>query len=134
MTARPDDLLPSLVALVDMQDLEQPPRVAPHAPTSHEDPLNVLAAGLTKVMDPNPSESFDGIGGMNMLQQIDAGTGPEDPAVKARAMGLSHFPFSSLRDWDLGHFLANSSLSQAEIDKFLKLDRVREPVIVQSNC
>ncbi|KZP15179.1 hypothetical protein FIBSPDRAFT_750832 [Athelia psychrophila] len=41
-------------------------------------------------------------------------------------MGLSHFPFSSLRDWDLGHFLANSSLSQAEIDKFLKLDRIKK--------
>lgn len=116
-----------------MQHLEQPSRVAPPAPTSLEHPSNILAAGLTKVLDPNPSESFEGLGGMNLLQQIEAGTGPEDPAVRARGMGLSHYPFSSLRDWDLGHFLATSSLSQAEIDKFLKLNRVLEPFIVQRN-
>lgn len=63
---------------------------------------------------------------MNLLQQIEAGTGPDNPAVQARAMGLLHYPFSSLRDWELGHFLATSSLSQAEIDKFLKLQRVRD--------
>lgn len=130
LTAHPDDDLPSLVALIDMGHLEQPARAAPPAPTSLGDPSNILPAGLTKVLDPNPSESFDGLGGMNLLQQIEAGTGPEDPAVQARAMGLSHYPFSSLRDWDLGHFLTTSSLSQAEIDKFLKLRRVFEFSIV----
>lgn len=129
----PDDDLPSLVAPIDMENHEQEVHVALPAPTSREDPSHVLAKGLTKVMDPNPSESFEGLGGMNLLQQIEAGTGPEDPAVRARAMGLSHYPFSSLRDWDLGHFLATSSLSQAEIDKFLKLSRVRELTIVRGN-
>ena len=91
-------------------------------------------AGLTKVMDPNPSEKFANLGGMNLLQKIEAGSGPEDVAVKARAMGLIHFPFSSNRDWDLASFLATSSLSQAEIDSFLKLQRVRASLGSVTTC
>lgn len=118
--------LPSLLTTAEMQDDEHTHHTAPLPPTSTS-VADISTAALTKVMDPNSSESFANLGGMNLLQQIEAGTGPEDEAVKARAMGLTHYPFSSHRDWDLARFLADSSLSQAEIDVFLKLDRVRAP-------
>lgn len=122
--AHPDDDLPSLVTPAEMRDDEQATGAAPLPPTSTAVPSDVEMAGITKVMDPNPSESFANLGGKNLLQQIEAGTGPEDPAIKARQMGLLHYPFSSPRDWSLGRFLTTSSLSQAEIDEFLKLERV----------
>jgi len=39
-----------------------------------------------------------------------------------------HYPFQGREEWGLAHFLARSSLSQAEIDEFLKLEWVRRLV------
>lgn len=112
-----------------MNDEDRPADPPPHPPTSSTIPSSISTAGLTRVYDSNPSESFPGLGGKNLFQQIEEGSGPDDPAVKARKMGLTFYPFSSKRDWQLGSYLTTSGLSQSEIDKFLKLDRVSSFII-----
>lgn len=57
-------------------------------------------------------------GGENLLQRID-----HDKYAPERLNNI-HYPFQSRGDWQLGQWLTNSSLTQAQIDSFLKLAAV----------
>lgn len=124
MIVNVEDDTTSILAPHDMNDDERASEPPPPPPTMNNVPSSVSITGLTRVYEPIPSESFSGLGGKNLLQQIEAGSGPDDPAVEARKMGLTFYPFSSKRDWQLANYLTTSALSQSEIDAFLKLDRV----------
>lgn len=115
----------SIIAPDEMNEGVVPaPEPAP-APTRHEIPSDFSTAALRRVQEPYPSVGFSNLGGMNLLQQIQAGIGSTPEAAQARATGLPFYPFSGRRDWQLAKWLNDSPLSQADIDKFLKLDQVR---------
>lgn len=72
--------------------------------------------GLSKQEHPKPLDRVPG--GANLLQQI-----RNDRHAVHRRENL-YYPFRSRGDWQLGQWLTNSKLTQAQIDSFLKLEEV----------
>jgi len=68
----------------------------------------------------HPSSPRPYPGGQNLLQRIDA----NDIYANHRKESTVHYPFASRAEWQLANWLAGASLSQAEINSFLKLDYV----------
>lgn len=114
----------SIIGLDEMNEEGVPALAPPPAPTTHDIPSDFSTASLRRVQEPYPSIGLSNIGGMNLLQQVQAGLGSTPEAAQARASGLAFHPFSGKRDWQLAKWLNDSPLSQADIDQFLKLDQV----------
>lgn len=89
--------------------------------TTNEVPPQVSLNGLRKFLHPNVSIAH-GPPKLNNLQQIDYF---DEHAALRQSTDNIFYPFSSSRDWQLGRWLTESSLSQNQINNFLKLDRVR---------
>lgn len=122
-----DDALPSLIPVYEGADGDElDPLPPPPAPLDITPPPLTSIAGLTKIYHPNASVGISG--GLNLLEQVHAGKGPNDEHAKAR-LSNPYYPFSSRRDWELAKWLTDSSLTQAEIDTFLKLDRVSRALL-----
>lgn len=68
----------------------------------------------------HPRVMVDKPGGKNLLQEIDS-----DLRLKQFRRIRPYYPFASKAEWELGSWLCNGSLSQNDIDSFLKLDYVR---------
>lgn len=116
------DALPSLIPVYEGADGDElDPLPPPPAPLDITPPPLTSMAGLKKIYHPNASVGISG--GLNLLEQVHAGKGPNDEHAKAR-LSNPYYPFSSGRDWQLAKWLTDSALTQAEVDAFLKLDRV----------
>lgn len=114
----------SIIAPDEMNEGVVPAPAPAPAPTTHDIPSDFSTAALRRVQEPYPSVGVSNLGGMNLLQQLQAGIGSTPEATQARATGLPFYPFSGRGDWQLAKWLNDSPLSQADIDKFLKLDQV----------
>jgi hypothetical protein len=124
------DELPPLSPLYDAEDASEtdkeasPTSALPSTlpsilrPTADREAPHVSLAGLRKVYHPSPPRPF--AGGQNLLQRIDA----DDIYADDRNMSSVHYPFASRAEWQLANWLAGASLSQSEINSFLKLDYV----------
>lgn len=120
--SKTDEEPPSLIPVSQgAHDDSNDPLPAPPAPLDINPPPVTSFAGLRKTYHPNMSVGLPG--GHNLLQQIQAGNGPDDEFARARLQNI-FYPFSSRRDWQLAKWLVDSSLTQSETDAFLKLDRV----------
>ncbi|KAF7969079.1 hypothetical protein HWV62_28378 [Athelia sp. TMB] len=102
-------------------DCARKPAPAPisHVPANNNGdmPPDSSLHGLNKRQ--HPRVPFRGAGGENLLQQI-----RRDRYAEYRADNI-HYPFATRGDWQLGEWLTNSSLTQAQIDSFLKLEETR---------
>lgn len=99
-------------------DLPEEPIIhEPTAPNSNDQ--NAPTDGLRKHYHRNASE-FDEDAGANLLQKMQ-----QDELHDARVeSGNVFFPFHSQKEWQLVDWFGKSSLSQAHIGSFLKLDMV----------
>lgn len=91
-------------------------------PTSHVPTTLALHSGLHK--EYHQKRSVGVPGGQNVLQKIEV-----DKLAFERKANI-FYPFADKREWELSEFLALSSLSQAEINTFLKLHYVSETVAI----
>lgn len=88
----------------------------PPAPTITDPYPQVTDAGLQKTDHPNQPYGFDG--GQNLLQAME-----NDIYSDFRRENL-YYPFRSMGEWQLARWISESRLTQAQIDKFLKLEEV----------
>lgn len=96
--------------------------ITPAPTTSNGDiPPDSDLHGLSKQEHPKLLHRM--AGGENLLQRI-----RNDQYAIYRQENI-HYPFGSRADWQLGQWLTNSSLTQAQIDSFLKLEEVSNPYI-----
>lgn len=94
------------------------PAGTPPVPTIAEPYPQITHAGLKKVDHPNKPYGFHG--GQNLLQAME-----NDIYSNLRHENL-YYPFRSEEEWQLARWISESRLTQAQIDKFLKLDQVRK--------
>lgn len=92
------------------------PTGAPPLPTITDPPPQITDAGLVKEDHPNQPYGFDG--GQNLLQTM------ENDAYNDERLENPFYPFKSQGEWQLARWLSESRLTQAQIDKFLKLHEV----------
>lgn len=93
----------------------------PHMEESH--PSGFQPTTVTAIVD-YPEEAAAGA----IIEGTGGGLGTrfQQISCKQRAANEEPWaPFNSLSDWELARWLMRSSVSQGEIDKFLKLDAVR---------
>ena len=87
-------------------------------PTSPTTSLNESGAGLfSKVYHPNRARHI--LGGTNLLQSIN-----NDDFAACR-IDNQHYPFANKDEWELVKWMTDASLTQRQIDTFLKLAYVR---------
>lgn len=127
-----DDLTP--LHLVNETESRLPPLHPDDAHGTAQGPITPVPT--TTNGDIPPHSNLDGLskqehpklldripGGENLLQQI------RNDQYAAHRQENIHYPFRSRGDWQLGQWLTNSSLTQAQIDSFLKLEEVSNLVI-----
>lgn len=119
----------------DMDEFQQPPlspnctqrstRPPIYEPTLHSPTM--LNGDIPPVCDLNGLSKYEHPvlptripGGENLLQRI-----RHDQYADCRTDNI-HYPFRSRGEWQLAQWLTNSSLTQAQIDSFLKLEEVKQ--------
>lgn len=68
----------------------------------------------------HPNRAFFKLGGENLLQRMD-----QDQHSEHRKTNV-HYPFADRTEWELAQWLNSTSLTQQQIDNFLRLDYVSQ--------
>lgn len=101
--------------LVNVDQLNAPAPTSPHLP--QEIPPVASQIGLRRIDHPHCPISRPG--GHNLLETMDL-----DQHADNRKTNL-FYPFADKMDWEVARFIHDTSLTQQQIDRFLKLDYVR---------
>ncbi|RDB19233.1 hypothetical protein Hypma_013496 [Hypsizygus marmoreus] len=107
-------------------DGERPTFPEPASPPSPQEiPPVASQVGLHRINHPNAPIAKPG--GHNLLEAMDL-----DRYALERQTN-PYYPFASKMDWDVAHFIHDTSLTQQQIDRFLRLDYVRShPLLFRS--
>lgn len=100
--------------------LTSPRSRSPLPPPPPPPPISETSPHInTPAVEYHPRSSFIYGQGANTFERI------QGDSLAQRREANPHYPFQGREEWELARFLARSSLSQTEIDDFLKLGWVR---------
>jgi hypothetical protein len=96
---------------------------APLPPKQYVNEFLPSLDGITRHKEYHPNRAHFSSGGENLLQRMD-----QDLLSKHRETNV-HYPFADRTEWELAQWLNSTSLTQQQIDSFLRLDYVSHPFI-----
>jgi hypothetical protein len=108
------------------QDKNVPYNFTPPAPLPPKQYVNDLlpsSDGVIRHKEYHPNRAQFKLGGENLLQRMD-----QDSLSEHRKTNV-HYPFADRTEWELAQWLNSTSLTQQQIDGFLRLDYVSHPFI-----
>jgi hypothetical protein len=91
---------------------------APLPPKQYINDFLPSSDGITRHKEYHPNRAQFKLGGENLLQHMD-----RDPLSKHRKTNV-HYPFADRTEWELAQWLNTTSLTQQQINSFLRLDYV----------
>lgn len=105
------------------QDENAPYNFTPPAPLPPKQYINDFlpsSDGITRYREYHPNRAHFRLGGENLLQRMD-----QDLLSEHRKTNV-HYPFANRTEWELAQWLNSTSLTQQQIDSFLRLDYVSQ--------
>jgi hypothetical protein len=96
---------------------------APLPPKQYISDFLPSSDSITRHKEYHPNRAQFRLGGENLLQRMD-----QDLLSEHRKTNV-HYPFANRTEWELAQWLNSTSLTQQQIDSFLRLDYVSHPFI-----
>jgi hypothetical protein len=96
---------------------------APLPPKQYINDFLASSDDITRHKEYHPNRAQFRSGGENLLQRME-----QDPLSEHRKTNV-HYPFANRTEWELAQWLNSTSLTQQQIDSFLRLDYVSHPFI-----